>query len=129
LNAALAAFVGAYAGSKPTRKKQTISAAGRKRIAAAQRASGQIRARTGKQFADDPPSDAEMKLPAPTVSNRQVNMAAARMVECLYTDEDLKESDFNAGANIRAIHTYPLRVVITLLRQRTQEIACIGRFA
>jgi hypothetical protein len=41
LNAALSAFIGAYAGTtpaKPTRKKRTISAAGRKRIAAAQRA-------------------------------------------------------------------------------------------
>jgi len=38
LNAALAAFVGTYYGAKPTRKKRTISAAGRKRIAAAQRA-------------------------------------------------------------------------------------------
>ena len=38
LNAALAAFVGVYAGSRPTRKKRTISAAGRKRIAAAQHA-------------------------------------------------------------------------------------------
>ena len=38
LNAALAAFAGAYAGTKPARKKRTISAAGRKRIAAAQRA-------------------------------------------------------------------------------------------
>jgi hypothetical protein len=39
LNVALAAFVGAYYGAKPTtRKKRTISAAGRKRIAAAQRA-------------------------------------------------------------------------------------------
>lgn len=37
LNAALAAFTGVYAGTKPTRKKRTISAAGRKRIAAAQR--------------------------------------------------------------------------------------------
>jgi hypothetical protein len=49
LNAALAAFVGVYAGSKPTRKKQTISAAGRKRIAAAQRARwAKIRAKKGK---------------------------------------------------------------------------------
>jgi hypothetical protein len=40
LNAALAAFVGTYYGNgaKPTRRKRTISAAGRKRIAAAQRA-------------------------------------------------------------------------------------------
>ena len=40
LNAALAAFVGAYYGNgaKPTRKKRTMSAAGRKKIAAAQRA-------------------------------------------------------------------------------------------
>jgi hypothetical protein len=38
LNAALAAFVGSYYGAKPTRKKRTMSAAGRKRIAAAQRA-------------------------------------------------------------------------------------------
>jgi hypothetical protein len=38
LNAALAAFVGVYAGSKPARKKGTMSSAGRKRIAAAQRA-------------------------------------------------------------------------------------------
>jgi hypothetical protein len=40
LNAALAAFVGAYYGAepKPTRKRRKISAAGRKRIAAAQRA-------------------------------------------------------------------------------------------
>jgi hypothetical protein len=49
LNAALAAFVGVYAGSKPTRKKHTISAAGRKRIAAAQRARwAKIRAKKGK---------------------------------------------------------------------------------
>jgi hypothetical protein len=41
LNAALAAFVGSYYGAKPakpTRKRRKISAAGRKRIAAAQRA-------------------------------------------------------------------------------------------
>jgi hypothetical protein len=38
LNLALAAFVGTYYGAKPTRKKRTMSAAGRKRIAAAQRA-------------------------------------------------------------------------------------------
>jgi hypothetical protein len=38
LNAALAAFVGTYYGAKPARKKRTMSAAGRKRIAAAQRA-------------------------------------------------------------------------------------------
>jgi hypothetical protein len=40
LNAALAAFVGSYYGAKPakaTRKKRTMSAAGRKKIAAAQR--------------------------------------------------------------------------------------------
>ena len=37
LNAALSAFVGAYGAAKPARKKRTISAAGRKRIAAAQR--------------------------------------------------------------------------------------------
>jgi hypothetical protein len=41
LNAALAAFVGTYyigTKPKPTRKKRTMSASGRKRIAAAQRA-------------------------------------------------------------------------------------------
>jgi hypothetical protein len=38
LNAAISAFVGVYAGAKPTRRRGTISAAGRKRIAAAQRA-------------------------------------------------------------------------------------------
>ncbi|MGA8500274.1 MAG: hypothetical protein WB683_01890 [Candidatus Sulfotelmatobacter sp.] len=38
LNAALAAFVGTYYGAKATRKKRTMSAAARKRIAAAQRA-------------------------------------------------------------------------------------------
>ncbi|MGB6023882.1 MAG: hypothetical protein WA254_17055 [Candidatus Sulfotelmatobacter sp.] len=38
LNLALSAFVGTYYGAKPTRKKRTMSAAGRKRIAAAQRA-------------------------------------------------------------------------------------------
>jgi hypothetical protein len=39
LNAALSAFAGVYAGkARSTRKKRTISAAGRKRIAAAQRA-------------------------------------------------------------------------------------------
>lgn len=38
LNAALSAFGKVYAGAKPTRKRPTISAAGRKRIAAAQRA-------------------------------------------------------------------------------------------
>lgn len=48
LNAALAAFVGTYYGAKPTptRKRRKISAAGRKRIAAAQRARwAKIRAR------------------------------------------------------------------------------------
>lgn len=38
VTAALTAFVGVYSGVKPTRKKRTMSAAGRKRIAAAQRA-------------------------------------------------------------------------------------------
>jgi hypothetical protein len=41
LNLALSAFVGSYYGAKPAkpvRKKRTMSAAGRKRIAAAQRA-------------------------------------------------------------------------------------------
>ena len=38
LNAAIAAFAGSHTGTKPTRKTRTISAAGRKRIAAAQRA-------------------------------------------------------------------------------------------
>jgi hypothetical protein len=38
LNAAISAFVGVYGGAKPTGKKRTMSAAGRKRIAAAQRA-------------------------------------------------------------------------------------------
>jgi hypothetical protein len=38
LNGALAAFVGTYSGAKPTRKKRTMSAAARKRIASAQRA-------------------------------------------------------------------------------------------
>jgi hypothetical protein len=38
LNAAISAFAGVYAGTTPKRKKRTLSAAGRKRIAAAQRA-------------------------------------------------------------------------------------------
>jgi hypothetical protein len=38
LNLALSAFVGSYYGAKPTRKRRKMSAAGRKRIAAAQRA-------------------------------------------------------------------------------------------
>jgi hypothetical protein len=40
LNLALSAFVGTYYGNgaKPTRKKRTMSAAGRRKIAAAQRA-------------------------------------------------------------------------------------------
>jgi hypothetical protein len=39
VTAALTAFVGVYRGAKPTiRKKRTLSAAGRKRIAAAQNA-------------------------------------------------------------------------------------------
>jgi hypothetical protein len=37
LNAALSAFAGVYAGKKPTRKRRTLSAAGRARIATAQR--------------------------------------------------------------------------------------------
>ena len=37
LNLALSAFVGSYYGAKPTRNRRTMSAAGRKRIAAAQR--------------------------------------------------------------------------------------------
>jgi hypothetical protein len=48
LNAALSAFAGVYAGTKPTRKKRTISAAGRKKIAAAQRARwAKIKAKKG----------------------------------------------------------------------------------
>jgi hypothetical protein len=38
LNAALTAFVGAYSGSAKSKPKRKMSAAGRKRIAAAQRA-------------------------------------------------------------------------------------------
>jgi hypothetical protein len=37
LNAAISAFVGVYKGAKPTRKRGKMSAAGRARIAAAQR--------------------------------------------------------------------------------------------
>jgi len=49
LNAALSAFVAVYGGRKPTRKRRTISAAGRKRIAAAQRARwAKVRAKKGK---------------------------------------------------------------------------------
>jgi hypothetical protein len=48
LNAALSAFAGVYAGSKPTRKRRTLSAAGRKRIAVAQRARwAKVRAKKG----------------------------------------------------------------------------------
>jgi hypothetical protein len=38
LNAALSAFVGAYKGTKPTRKRRKLSAKGRANIVAAQRA-------------------------------------------------------------------------------------------
>jgi hypothetical protein len=38
LNSAVAALVGTYYGAKPTRKKRTMSAAGRRRVAVAQRA-------------------------------------------------------------------------------------------
>ena len=38
LNAALTAFAGVYGGDKPARKRRKLSLAGRKRIAAAQRA-------------------------------------------------------------------------------------------
>lgn len=38
LNAALSAFVGVYAGAKPTRKRRKLSAKGRANIVAAQRA-------------------------------------------------------------------------------------------
>jgi hypothetical protein len=38
LNLALSAFVGTYYGAKPTRKRRKMSAAGRRRIVAAQRA-------------------------------------------------------------------------------------------
>jgi hypothetical protein len=49
LNAAISAFAGVYAGTKPTRRKRKISAAGRKRIAAAQRARwAKIRAKKRK---------------------------------------------------------------------------------
>jgi hypothetical protein len=49
LNAALSAFAGVYAGAKPARKRRKLSAAGRKRIAAAQRARwAKIRAKKGK---------------------------------------------------------------------------------
>jgi hypothetical protein len=37
LNAAISAFVGVYKGTKPARQRRKISAAGRARIAAAQR--------------------------------------------------------------------------------------------
>ena len=49
LNAALSAFAGVYTGAKPARKRRKLSAAGRKRIAAAQRARwAKIRAKKGK---------------------------------------------------------------------------------
>jgi hypothetical protein len=38
LNAAISAFVGVYAGSKPTRKRRNLSTKARAKIAAAQRA-------------------------------------------------------------------------------------------
>lgn len=38
INAALTAFAGVYTGAKPTRKGRKLSAAGRARIAAAQKA-------------------------------------------------------------------------------------------
>ena len=49
LNAALAAFAGVYAGTKPTRKRRKMSAKARARIAAAQRARwAKFRAKKGK---------------------------------------------------------------------------------
>jgi hypothetical protein len=49
VNAALSAFAGAYAGTKPTRKKRTMSAKARAAIATAQRARwAKFRAKKGK---------------------------------------------------------------------------------
>ena len=63
-----------------------------------------------------------MKLLAPTATNRQVNLAAQRMVVWLYGDEAVKEADFDTVANFRASHAYPLRVVTTILRQRARAV-------
>jgi hypothetical protein len=61
----------------------------------------------GGEFCDDSPSDAEMKLLTPTASNSQVNVAAQRMVELLYTDEGVNQEDFDTVASFRAAHAYP----------------------
>ncbi len=44
------------------------------------------------------------------------------MVEWLYTDEELKQDDFDSVAGFRAAHAYPLRVVTSLLRQRAKTV-------
>ena len=71
---------------------------------------------------DGAPSDSEMKLIVSNKSNRQVNMAAQRMVEWLHNDEELDQQDFDTVAAYRAAHAYPLRVVTSLLRQRAQTV-------
>jgi Region found in RelA / SpoT proteins len=63
-----------------------------------------------------------MKLLISGESNRQINMAAQRMVEWLYTDDDVKQDDFDTVAAFRAAHAYPLRVVTSLLRQRAKGV-------
>jgi ppGpp synthetase/RelA/SpoT-type nucleotidyltranferase len=63
-----------------------------------------------------------MKLIVSNKSNRQVNMAAQRMVEWLHNDEELEQEDFDTVAAFRAAHAYPLRVVTSLLRQRAQAV-------
>jgi hypothetical protein len=65
-----------------------------------------------------------MRLVKLNESNREINMAAQRMVEWQYADEyePLRTEDFDRVAAFRATHAYPLRVVTTLLRQRAHII-------
>jgi hypothetical protein len=64
-----------------------------------------------------------MKLLALTVSNREVKLAAQRMVVWEYgADEALKGADFDRVAGFRATHAYPLRVVTTRLRNRARAV-------
>jgi hypothetical protein len=71
---------------------------------------------------DDPPPDDEMRLLLPTKSNREINMAAKRLVGWEYPSDDEMDADFGTIAEFRASHAYPLRAVTTILRRKAQLV-------
>jgi hypothetical protein len=63
-----------------------------------------------------------MRLLQPTKSNREINLAAKRLLAWEYASDDDMDADFGTVAEFRASHAYPLRAVTTVLRLNAQSI-------